>query len=387
MTVSFGRARQVFDLEAPEIFIGRDPDASLVLPMEWVEPGHVVITPDLNDGLRVRPAAEFLPVRFNGESVAAGGVYVPPRTPFELRIPSHANEGVLLEVEQVAAAPVVKNSLGRRLRAELLGGLAMLAGAVALAVYLLVTRPSIPAPLPPTTMTSTTQPSPQEMVNDAAAAYSAGETLRARELLAAATAAGARGPMVDVLTVALRSASPEDTKAPATEPSTQPAPMPAEPKVDFEGRQVTTGERDAILRQREDEKKKSEQVRENEARDAKARDDAAAREKSEAEQRAILATAEEDLKSGKDARFTDLGRSALRASKAAIKSRTGKAELTFPDDTDERIVVVYREGQYTIRGFADEWNQAKIPVRLFYLVRLKPIAADKWETLAVELLK
>lgn len=232
-------------------------------------------------------------------------------------------------------------------------------------------------------------------VDIAAMKFATGDLSGAREAINQATQAGTTGPVIEALALAIRNeearraslrpasgavdaTAPSGSKVPAApvEPATsQPVEPPAAstpttvPAAAAPATQPTTAPA-AVVPSTEDREKTAQERAERDAQLRKA-----------------VEQAEGDAKAKIDPKLTDLGRAALAAAKVQVSARLAPSQLTFAEDGDTRVVVSYSDGVYTVRGFVEQWNQNKQPVRLFYLTRLRPTGLDTFEHLSTNILQ
>lgn len=435
ITVALGPRQQSFDLDDPFLDVGRRPDSMLVLPLEFVAETHFTLE-DTAAGILLRPASPTTAVMLGGAPIPLAGTTLSPADPFELEIPAPLGAPLRLLASPLPAGFVVRHppALPDALPSALLGALlsalpralphgllsgsvtsavpaspslhhpisaeapavpaatrrhvpkkhfpssvtiaaAVLLGAIALTTAIALYRPSPPK----SPVAAKTDTQAEDLLNLAAMRFSLGNLPAARDALTAATQAGVTGPIVEALALALRNEEsrlaaarpaapipptapiPPPTSQPATAPDTTPTTAPSTPPA--RPPSLTPG-----------------QLEQNRA-------DAAARAQRDAQLRAALQQAETDAKASIDPKATEFGRAALTAAKSHVTDRLAPATLTFPDDADTRIVVVYANGTYTVRGFVDQWNQNRQPLRLFYLTKLRPTALNTFEHLSTDILQ
>lgn len=410
----FGRARQSFDLEGEQVVIGRAEGATLVLPMAWVADRHVVIS-DAGGalGLRIRPGQDGERVLVGGELVPPQGVIVQPKIAptdestvtgenleggIDVRLQSYRGDRVILTLWRARPpqfnrlrAPTAKQDWTHR--PEVWGGVALLLAAVGLGAYLLganqsgkprpvATTPAVPAPAAPLPAPAVTQPQAdraEDLLEQAGMALTRGDLVEAERLLDRAREAGASRAVSAALASAIRSER-ERRETPAT---SSPAPTAT---VEVSPPPVATDTSPKLP----ESPKPAPSTPPPPPQSAPAASVDTERDRLEKQLAEAEAVAGQEKLAGQQTKGTELGKSALKAAKDALRDRVlnlGGRDLTFPDDGSDRVVVVYKDGVYTVRGYADQYNKAGTPVRLFYLARLTPVGTDRWTVKSLDIIR
>lgn len=407
--VSYGNKRQEFEVQGEEVVIGKADTASLVIPMGWFGDRHILLTQD-GPGIRVRPGEPARGVYHDATLIPDEGILLSADWPFVLEIPGGTG-GVRLEVfpiravagspATVATRPVVARSKARLESLAIGGAGTVLLGSLILAGMLLTLGGTAPTPTPNTTPSQASTLSTH--LEDAALAYSAGDLVKARESLRLAAEQGDKSSFAEALSLAISrdtarranqgeepSPPPPGAQPPATASAATPPKTPSPDLVEFEGRQITAAERDAILKSRDQDAREQKRQADQAAQDkaaAEAQARATEAQSRDAALRAAITQAENDVKAGLNLKKTPHGQNALEAAKTSLREKLAGSDLSFPDSDDERISLEFAEGQYILRGFVDQWNQGRAPLRLFYLAHLKPAPGGTLETTSLEILK
>jgi hypothetical protein len=390
VTVSLALTAQEFFLDAPVISIGKLPDSVLVLPFAWVGETHLIISDDPSGAVRVKAPSELRKASMNGLPISAEGLLVPLGQTFAIGIPSPAGDPLILNVAPSPAAvvPTIASTAPKsRLPFGQILGAAVLVGVTLLVSYVAFSSPaSIPraATLPPPTPA---QLESRHQLDAAAAAYLSGDLPAARLAIANSSETGL---LADALSKAIRHAEnptpkPNPTNAP---PNPQP-PKPAPDRVDFEGKSITPAQRDKILEDRAI-AATAERVRQQaEAARAQTTPPTTPPAKPGGDPNvaaAILARAADDIAAGKSLKQTDTGKRALAHAKDLVKKQLA-SDIAFPPDDNANVIVSLTDDQIQIRGFCDQYNAQHIPLRVFYLVKLRPLDETQWNDIGVEMLK
>lgn len=412
LTVVYNQKRQSFDLDAPVLDIGRRPDAMLVLPLPFIAETHLILE-DLLGGYRLRPASPDAPALHQGQPLPSDGIELPHDQGFELTLPAPGNATLTLLAEPLStpvhpdatpavapAAPVTAPAVApfqpfppppsapppRRSRSDVLLASSVLLGSLAVIAAIVLTRTATPpTPLdssPPATadLPGRTPDALADHLRTAARAYTLGDLPAARQALTQASLAAPDDPVVLALELALRRELDRQESvplqpvtpfreapppAPPSVPNPTPEPSPSTPTPDnLPPSQASTPPpapptpdpaRDAELR------RKLSQLREQ--------IDAAG------------------VNAPTAAKLTELGQAALAQAQTHVREQLAPSQLTFPDPADSRVILTFADGVFTVRGFAEQWNQNNQPVRVFYLTRLRPTSLTTFEHLGTEILR